>query len=533
VKNQKPIIFLLLLSGALVAAGESLSLRNPGTMDACYSFVEGKMVAQGHGWVEPFIWNYLDDPQALPHPAFLYWMPLPAILASIGLFLAGDGFRQAQIGFWLLAATFPAFVYWLARRWNSSFSVSLVAALLAMFPGFYAVYAGTTDGFYIYAWVGGGILALIGELHAASPIKIVVLGILCGFAHLTRADGILLIGLSAVWWIRLAEPSRGRKILGIGLLLIGYVLASGVWYLRNGMEYDSLWLPFSQRALWIQNYDQLFHFPARDLTLPWLLAGGIPAMIAARWEAFLLNLQTTLFVLGLIVFCPFMVLGLFSLRRNDAVRFGAVYYALLFLVMTLVFPFQGSRGGLFHSSSAVLSLACLSAACGMDRAIRWLAERRQWNLHEAMPILMGGMVVIAAVTTAAIFRGRMDGGDLGTGAGGNKQVIYRQLASATASDDSILAPVMVGDPACYFAETNQPALAIPEGGITSVLAVADRFHARYILLDRDIPSELLPLYLTQETESRLIPITTFSDGKSMVPYILYKIISNSEQSHVG
>ena len=46
-------------------------------MDAEYYYAGGIRLAEGDGFTENFLWNYLDNPVGLPHPAFTYWMPFP------------------------------------------------------------------------------------------------------------------------------------------------------------------------------------------------------------------------------------------------------------------------------------------------------------------------------------------------------------------------------------------------------------------------------------------------------------------------
>ena len=64
----------LLLLGLLVAGLGSIWIQAPGYMDADYYFATGQELSRGRGFVEPFIWNYLDDPSGLPHPSHLYWL---------------------------------------------------------------------------------------------------------------------------------------------------------------------------------------------------------------------------------------------------------------------------------------------------------------------------------------------------------------------------------------------------------------------------------------------------------------------------
>ena len=42
----------------------------PGYMDADYYFGGGLQLVTGHGFTEPFIWNFLNDPTGLPRVSY-------------------------------------------------------------------------------------------------------------------------------------------------------------------------------------------------------------------------------------------------------------------------------------------------------------------------------------------------------------------------------------------------------------------------------------------------------------------------------
>jgi hypothetical protein len=67
---------LLFVIGFLVPYGISRFQTMPGYMDADYYFVGGVQLANGKGFSEPYIWNYLDNPSGLPHPSHTYWIHL-------------------------------------------------------------------------------------------------------------------------------------------------------------------------------------------------------------------------------------------------------------------------------------------------------------------------------------------------------------------------------------------------------------------------------------------------------------------------
>ncbi|MFN2304750.1 MAG: hypothetical protein ACK2TV_13555, partial [Anaerolineales bacterium] len=105
IKRDYFILYLISLTTVVIVAAFQSS---PGYMDADYYYAGGVQLAEGHGFQEEILWNYLDDPSGLPHPSHAYWMPMPSILAATGMKLMGSSnFDAAQLGFLLLAALVP------------------------------------------------------------------------------------------------------------------------------------------------------------------------------------------------------------------------------------------------------------------------------------------------------------------------------------------------------------------------------------------------------------------------------------------
>jgi len=97
------IYFLTLLARVVVAAFQV----QPGYMDAYYTTVGAQRLAEGYGFTEPYVWNYLDNPATLPHPSHLYWMPLTSLVAAPFLAIFGPGFRAAQAPLVFVASLVP------------------------------------------------------------------------------------------------------------------------------------------------------------------------------------------------------------------------------------------------------------------------------------------------------------------------------------------------------------------------------------------------------------------------------------------
>ena len=127
----------------------------PGYMDAEYYYAGGLQLANGAGFNEPFLWNYLDNPVGLPHSSHTYWMPLPSLIAAAGMLLTGSRtFLSARLIFILLAACIPLVTALLAEALGQDKTNAMLAGLLAAFPGFYVVYSSNTETFTLYMLLG-------------------------------------------------------------------------------------------------------------------------------------------------------------------------------------------------------------------------------------------------------------------------------------------------------------------------------------------------------------------------------------------
>ena len=185
------ILFVLALMVALVI----VALQPvPGYMDADYYYAGGKQLASGHGFTDPFLWNYLDHPQGLPHPSNSYWNPLASIVAAGGMVLTGKiNFLSARIGFILMAALAPLIVAALAYRISRKRSLALLAGLLTIFSGYYLPFIVTTDNYSLYMLVGALYFLLLDRLTFP---KSILLGVLAGAFNLARGDGLLWLPLT-------------------------------------------------------------------------------------------------------------------------------------------------------------------------------------------------------------------------------------------------------------------------------------------------------------------------------------------------
>ena len=89
----------------------------PEYINAEYYFSDKRSLTMGDGFEEWILWNYLDDPQSLPHPSHAYWMPLASIVTWLGMLLTrSHTFSAGRLGFLLIAGCIPPLTAALAYR---------------------------------------------------------------------------------------------------------------------------------------------------------------------------------------------------------------------------------------------------------------------------------------------------------------------------------------------------------------------------------------------------------------------------------
>jgi hypothetical protein len=520
----KPIHWLLLfLCGLSVAILEAGMISKPGTMDACYYAQGGQAIAQGRGNEERFLWNYLDQPSEIPQPSFSYWMPLASLLASLGFLLPPGGFREGQLPFILLAACFPIFVAWLASRWNQPPRIAFTAGLFAVFSGFYTVYWVNFETFLLYAWIGGFFFFTVTHFQGKhSGWALFFTGVLCGLAHLTRADGLLFTGLAILCLLTFGSLRFRQRLAGIFTILAGYAIVTGIWYIRNLLVFGWLFPPGNAYSLWLVTYNDLFHFPAAELTAERFFSSGWMSMLSTRWDAFLWNGQTLIFVMGLVFLAPFIAAGFLHLRRKSAFRMAVVYFGVLFVVMTVVFPLQGSRGGFFHSSAAGLSMLAISCAVGLDSAIAWLSLRRHWDPTLSRWVLTVGIIVFAAMASTTIFINRVIGPDLRTPTWARTEEYRLHIIPFVDMAAADQLRFMVNNPPCFNLETGFEAIPIPDGGMDNLLSAADYYRAEYLVLDGNTQPQMRTIFEGDSLDPRLKKLSEWET--SLGRLVLFSIL---------
>jgi hypothetical protein len=480
---------ILFLVGGIVSFAISRFQSMPGYMDADYYFAGGIQLAEGRGFTEPYLWNYLDDPQGLPHASHTYWMPLASIVSALGMWLAGQStYAAGHLPFIVLSACVPLLTATLAFDVSRQTRLAMVSGLLSVFSLYYAPFMPVPDNYALFMLLGSAFLLLAPRREMWVPI---VLGALAGLMTLARSDGLLWLGLAGFTVVWNSSPmhdgSRNnfgpqlRRIVLFGLLvLLGYLLTIGWWHVRNLNLFGSLLTPGGGRLLWLQSYNQTFIYPAKNLTLESFLQGGWDLAFQNRGRALTANVGNAFGAQGGIFLFPFIIIGLWQLRRDLRTRIAVTGWLILIAVMTIIFPFAGARGSFFHAGAAFQPYWWVSAPIGLEAAIAWARRRGQFTDVNAPVFLQGILVLLSIAMTGYL-------------------VNFRVIADGWAKDDLIYPSthkilleagiqqgdvVIVRNPPGYYIASGHPAIALPFGNESTILAVAEKFNARYLVLEK-------------------------------------------------
>lgn len=87
--------------------------------------------------------------------------------------------------------------------------------------------------------------------------------------------------------------------------------------------------------------------------------------------------------------------------------------------------------------------------------------------------------------------------------------------------------VIVGNPPGFWYHTHRPAVVVPNGDVAALLAVAERYHAEYLLLDGNHPAPLAALYAGEESDSRFGVAATWGEGEKLV--VLYMVAALEDE----
>ncbi len=485
----------LFLINLIILSGVAMIQTLPGYMDAEYYFAGAIRLFEGHGFTEQILWNYLDDPSGIPHPSHLYWMPLVSILGAAGMkLLSTDSYLAGRLVLFFIALCLPLGIAAWAYSLHHDRRLALLSGLLAIFSAFYLPYITHTDSFALVMALGLVFFICIFQLEKqTNQIWIAALagglGFTSGLMHLSRADGILWLAASLFYLIWLGKRKHGLMdvrliVITLTAAMTAYLLVMGPWFWRNYQLFGSPFAPGNFQTLWLTQYDQLYIYPADSLTIQHWLASGWANILKARFGALGNHLQTLIAVQGEVFLLPLIVVGLWSMKQEKYIQMALAVWALLLIVMTVIFPFAGARGGFFHSGAALQPIFWIAAPIGLECVLEWAGKVRNWRIEQARRVFQPALIGMAVLLSGLLALGNPDAERQGLAVWGSRSREYIQVEQVLqeygAEKEDI---VMVNNPPGYYLASRRPAVSIPYGDVTTLLAVAQRYQVRYLLLE--------------------------------------------------
>lgn len=452
-----------------LGAGAEGNIEN----DSAYYFgVARHMALTGH-FEEPIVWNFLDPPPTLVHPAFDYWggltsMVLAPILAVFGAsehtaFIAMAAISGASvIAFWFLVCEAIPIRY---------APLQLLGLLTFAFASMGRRYRFDTESLPLYQLLE--IVLLIGLATARDRLAIVSAFLLA----LCRVDGMLLFVVTTILVVtrgRLRAVPRER--LRLAWLSAGLFAA---YALRNLGSFHTLLPPGVTAAARIDNQRDLYVLH-RDPGTAWKMLTRVfdPSYFVTRLEATFHDVFVGRIVPAAGYWFALAALGT-ALGLRHRARFVTwlprAGLAALIVIPWLAGPmYHGWRTLNAHLPLIVVALLAGVSALfdGLVAATRRLAGlRRAWALGAAALVFAGAYPIATQIEFSAT----------------------RHLAVLAPAERELRAldPVLDGAPvaATYpwyvMAQTRSPVVSIPKDGDASIAEVIHRYAVRWIVIVGD------------------------------------------------
>jgi hypothetical protein len=417
-------------------------------------------------------------------------------------------FFAARLGFILVAALVPPTVAALAFSVTQKRELALASGFLAVFCGYHAPYLPTTDNFGIFMLFGALFFLFFPRAGRLAPF---LMGLAAGILNLSRPDGViwLAVGLGGLFlrWREEKSSLLSCFVFPSLLFVLGYGILMAPWMIRNISIWGTPLTPAGSRVLWMTRYDETFAWPPDRINMQNFLAAGWQTILDGRLDALRLNLINSIAAQGVVIIAIFAPIGLWALRSDLRIRLAVLTWLTLFLVMTFIFPFAGSRGSFFHAGAALQPVWWVAAPVAVEFLVG-KARQRGWFTPAAPRIFRFALVALmGGLTLALAYIGVI-------------QADWNQFKRTYVRAEQMLVEngaqpndvVIVANAPGYFAANGRAAIIVPDENLQSVRALAHQFGARFLILEKTYYTDpMIPVYQNPQSQPGLTYLGEFDE----------------------
>lgn len=493
---RKNDFYLLLLLALLVLSINFIYQKNPGYMDSEYYYLGGKQLSEGQTSLN-VIWNFLDDPSGFPHPLFSYWLPLASIISSFSMDIFGSTFTGSRVIFWILAAGLAPLTYFVSFRISQNRFVSVLAGLFAIFSGYLFKFLTIPETIVPGILIGGAFFLLLGSALDDKNTKIysyILIGLFAGLLYLNRADGVvyILIAIScfSIYILKQNKNFLNKRIILNSVLIISTFLTVIIGlFIYNKSQFGSFFSPATSKVIWIATYDDTFSYPAAILTPKYFLENGLSLRFNQVIDAIKQNSSSFLGVQLIIIGLPLFIIGIKRNIKKTIIRVAIIHLIFVFLIMSIIFPLAGARGGFLHSSAGNQIIVWYLMADGLQGFIEWGINKRNWKLIRSQRMFGSSVVLFAFLITGIVYYKDVMGNALGY----KWNVEYEEYKNI---ENIVLdyskgksEVVMINNPIGYYYATGRRSVVIPNSTPDDLLELWGNLDVKYLVIDSNLPEK--------------------------------------------
>lgn len=469
-------------AGFLAVLGVGLAIRlvfasqaqHPGHGDLAFYYTVAENIVDGRGLTIDYIWNYMNNPEAITQPSHGFWMPLTSLIMSLSMFMFGKSLLAALLPSILFGLALALPVYFMAKTYSDSRSVAICSSGLVLFVPYLLAYSVLTDSAIYYAlFVSSGLACML--KGATDPRFFVPAAVCAGLAHLTRQDGVLLF-LTLQGVILLAPWRAKTKVTYMGLALGLYLVVLLPLLIDNHRVFGSLFPPGPSKMMFLTDYEDHYSY-SKELSLRTYLEWGIPNIVQSKVSVAVANarlLHQRFWGSFMRVFVVIGVLDLFaspSRRQKWRASFPPLFFlALLLSFYAVAVPVGSGTTGFTRSSISVIPFLVVLAVDAIDRNIR----------SKAVVFLV--LLLIGAASLQESIQFTQETINNNTQIGQPLEALGEIVANDAHERDQKDIVIMTRNPWEVYHSTRHKAIQIPNEDLSTIYEVAQRFRANYLLL---------------------------------------------------